>query len=170
MSITIRHIEGSLAEGQPKEQTFGDSVDTITFGRERDCQVVYAPEYTVVGKRHCQLVRQVTGDYRVNLLGERYVEINGVPADNNTVVPNGAVIRLGDPKDGPSFKVEIAKQAAELPDTRPQPKVKSWRDSMTETRRLGAIAASLLVLLLAGSITYFMLRTTNLEDQIAAAN
>jgi hypothetical protein len=170
MSITIRHIEGSLAEGQPKEQTFGDSVDTITFGRERDCQVVYAPEYTVVGKRHCQLVRQVTGDYRVNLLGQRYVEINGVPADNNTVVPDGAVVRLGDPKDGPSFKVEIAKQAADLPDTRPQPKVKSWRDSMTETRRLGAIAASLLVLLLAGSITYFMLRTTNLEDQIAAAN
>ena len=61
MSITIKHIEGNLAEGQPKEQTFGDSVDTITFGRERDCQVVYAPEYTVVGKRHCQLVRQVTG-------------------------------------------------------------------------------------------------------------
>ena len=119
MSITIKHIEGNLAEGQPKEQTFGDSVDTITFGRERDCQVVYAPEYTVVGKRHCQLVRQVTGDYRVNLLGQRYVEINGVPADNNTVVPDGAVVRLGDPKDGPSFKVEIAKQAADLPDTRP---------------------------------------------------
>ena len=124
----------------------------------------------MVGKRHCQLVRQVTGDYRVNLLGERYVEVNGVPADNNTVVPNGAVIRLGDPKDGPSFKVEIEKQAADLPDTRPQPKVKSWRDSMTETRRLGAVAAGVLALLLAGSIGYFMTRTMSLEQQIAAAN
>jgi len=170
MSITIKHLDGNLAEGQPKAQTFGDSVDTITFGRERDCQVVYAPEYTVVGKRHCQLVRQVTGDYRVNLLGERYVEVNGVPADNNTVVPNGAVIRLGDPKDGPSFKVEIEKQAADLPDTRPQPKVKSWRDSMTETRRLGAVAAGVLALLLAGSIGYFLTRTMSLEQQIAAAN
>lgn len=170
MSITIKHLEGKLADDQKKEQTFGDSVDTITFGRERDCQVVYVPEYTVVGKRHCQLMRQVTGDYRVNLLGERYVEINGVPADNNSAVPNGAVLRLGDPKDGPSFKVEIAKQVADLPDTRPQPKVKSWRDSLTETRRLGAVAAGLFVLLLAGSITYFMLTTTSLEEQIAAAN
>ena len=161
MSITIKHIEGNLAEGQTKEQTFGDRVDTITFGRERDCQVVYAPEYTVVGKRHCQLVRQVTGDYRVNLLGQRYVEINGVPADNNTVVPDGAVVRLGDPKNGPSFKVEIDKRRPICPTPRPQPKVKSWRELMTETRRLGAIAASLLVLLLAGSIAYFMLRTTN---------
>jgi V8-like Glu-specific endopeptidase len=170
MSITIKHLTGNLAEGQPKEQTFGDSVDTITFGRERDCQIVYAPEYTVVGKRHCQLLRQVTGDYRVNLLGQRYVEINGVPADNSSVVPNGATVRLGDPKDGPSFKVEIAKQAADLPDTRPQPKVKSWRESMTETRRLGTVAASVLALVIAGSITYFMLRTTSLEDQIAQAN
>jgi len=170
MSITIKHLTGNLAEGQPEEQTFGDSVDTITFGRERDCQVVYAPEYTVVGKRHCQLLRQVTGDYRVNLLGQRYVEINGVPAENNAVVPNGAVVRLGDPKDGPSFKVEIAKQVADLPDTRPQPKVKSWRESMTDTRRLGTVVASVLGLVIAGSITYFMLRTTSLEDQIAQAN
>lgn len=170
MSITIKHLTGNLADDQKKEQTFGDSVDTITFGRERDCQVVYAPEYTVVGKRHFQLLRQVTGDYRVNLLGQRYVEINGVPAENNAVVPNGAVVRLGDPKDGPSFKVEIAKQVADLPDTRPQPKVKSWRESMTETRRLGTVAASVLALVIAGSITYFMLRTTSLEDQIAEAN
>ena len=170
MSITIKHLDGNLAEGQPKEQTFGDSVDTITFGRERDCQIVYAPEYTVVGKRHCQLLRQVTGDYRVNLLGQRYVEINGVPADNSSVVPNWATVRLGDPKDGPSFKVEIAKQVADLPDTRPQPKVKSWRESMTDTRRLGTVVASVLGLVIAGSIAYFMLRTTSLEDQIAEAN
>ncbi len=170
MSITIKHLEGKLAEGQEKEQTFGDSVETITFGRERDCQIVYAPEYTVVGKRHCQLVRQVTGDYRVNLLGERYVEVNGVPADNNTTVPDGSVIKLGDPKEGPSFKVEIAKLTADLPDTAPQPKVKSWRDTMTETRRLGAVGLGVLAVLLAGSVGYFMTRTTGLEQQIAAAN
>ena len=170
MSITIKHRDGNLAEGQPKEQTFGDSVDTITFGRERDCQVVYAPEYTVVGKRHFQLLRQVTGDYRVNLLGQRYVEINGVPADNNTVVPNGATFRLGDKKDGPSFQVEVDKAAAELPATAPQTKVKSWYEMVTETRRLGAVVASVLALVVAGSITYFMLRTTSLQDQIAEAN
>jgi Trypsin-like peptidase domain len=170
MSITISHLEGPLADTNQKEQHFGDSTDTITFGREQDCQVIYPPEYIVVGKRHCQLLRQVTGDYRVNLLGQRYVEVNGVPADNSTTVPNGAVLKLGNPKDGPSFKVEIAKVAAELPDTRPQPKVKTWREMLAETRRSGAIGLSVLALLLAGSIGYFMTRTTTLEQQIAAAN
>src|SRR5262245_36198432 len=151
MSITIKHREGNLAEGQSKEQTFGDSVDTITFGRERDCQVVYAPEYTVVGKRHFQLQRQVTGDYRVNLLGQRYVEINGVPADNNAPVPNRAVFRLGDKKNGPSFEVRIDKAAAELPPTAPQTPVKTWRDMLMKTRRLGAIAASLLAVVVLGT-------------------
>ena len=47
-------------------------------------------EYTVVGKTHCQLERQVSGDYRVNLLGEHYVEINGVPADNSAWFPTAA--------------------------------------------------------------------------------
>ncbi len=171
MSITIKHLDGNLAEGQPKEQTFGDSVDTITFGRERDCQIVYAPEYTVVGKRHCQLVRQVTGDYRVNLLGQRYVEVNGVPADNNTVVPNGAVLRLGDPKDGPSFKVEIAKQVGRSAGHAPaaQGQIVAGIDDRDAGGSVPSRPACWCSLI-AGSITYFMLRTTSLEDQIAEAN
>jgi S1-C subfamily serine protease len=168
MSITIKHIDGNLAEGQPKEQTFPDSIDAITFGREHDCQIVYAPEYTVVGKKHFQLLRQVTGDYCVNLLGQRYVEINGVPADNNAAVPNGAVFRLGDKKSGPSFKVEIDKAAAELPPTAPQTPVKTWRDLLMETRRLGAVAASMLAVVVLGTSYYFYHQQQVQNAQLAA--
>ena len=171
MSITIKHLDGNLAEGQPKEQTFGDFVDTITFGRERDCQVVYAPEYTVVGKRHCQLVRQVTGDYRVNLLGQRYVEVNGVPADNNRPWSQrgGRQARRPERTDRPSRS--RSRSRSPICRTRARsPRSNRGASSMTDTRRLGTVVASVLGLVIAGSIAYFMLRTTSLEDQIAEAN
>ena len=43
---------------------------------------------------------------------------------------NGSVLRLGDPKKGPSFKTEIAKTKAVLLDTIEQPKVKTWRQML----------------------------------------
>jgi hypothetical protein len=163
MSITIKHVDGPL-QGETNE--FGDGVGTILIGRQADCQIVYPAEYTVIGKTHCQLERQVSGDYCVRLLGDHYVEIDGSPADNLARVPNGSMLRLGERKIGPSFKAEIDKGKAELPDTGQQTKVKSWREQMAETKVLLAI----LVLILAGSIGYFMLRTTSLEQQIASAN
>lgn len=78
MGITIIHLEGPLAG---KEQHFDDSVAEILFGRDREeALVVYPPEYDVVSKKHCQLSRNEVGDYSIALFGDRYVEIDGVPA------------------------------------------------------------------------------------------
>ena len=167
MSITIKHLDGPLAG---KEQSFDNSVDKITLGREGSCQVIYPPEYNVVGKQHFQLERQDSGDYCVKLLGSRYVEIDGVPADSATPVSDGSVLRLGDPKEGPSFRAGIEKTRGVLPDTRPQPKVKPWRRVVAETRRLAVYGIGALAVLLAASVAYFALRTTSIEQQIAAAN
>lgn len=102
MGITIIHLEGPLAG---KEQHFDDSVEAILFGRDREeALVVYPPEYNVVGRKHCQLRRNEVGDYTVELFGDRYVEIDGVPADNGARVKSGSVVRLGS-GHGPSFRV-----------------------------------------------------------------
>ena len=167
MSITIKHLDGPL-KGETNE--FGDGVATILIGRQADCQIVYPAEYTIIGKTHCQLERQVSGDYCLRLLGEHYVEIDGSPADNLARVPNGATLRLGDHKAGPSFKAEIEKGKAELPDTGQQTKVKSWREQMTETRGLAFAGSGALAVLLLAFVGYFLLRTTSLEQQIASAN
>ena len=165
MSITIKHLDGPL-KGQP-DQTFDDSYTSVVFGRDPEaCQVVYPPDYNVVGKQHFELQRNKAGDYSVGLFGPRYVEIDGVPADNGATVPNGSVLRLGDPKKGPSFKTEIAKTKAVLLDTIEQPKVKTWRQMLADTRRIGAVCIVTLALLLAGSVIYLLLRTASFEQEI----
>ena len=74
MGVTITHLEGPLA-GQ--EQHFSDSVEVIMFGRSPDCQVVYPPECTEIGRKHFALRRNPPGDYTVELVATRYVEIDG---------------------------------------------------------------------------------------------
>ena len=164
MSITIKHLDGPL-KGETTE--FADGVGTILIGRQAGCQIVYPAEYTVVGKTHCQLERQISGDYCVRLLGDHFVEIDGVPADNLARVPNGSTLRLGDRKTGPSFKAEIVKAKAELPDTGQQTQVKSWRQQIGEMK---VLVGRLLAVLLLAFVGYFLLRTATLEEQIASAN
>jgi S1-C subfamily serine protease len=166
MSITITHLEGPLA-GQKRR--FDEKTKTIKFGREADCQIIYPPECTIVGKQHFQLERQSSGDYRVNLEGKRYVNVDGVPADNNTVVSSGSVLRLGSAKDGPSFNVEIEKAKAVLPDTQEQEKVKTWREMLADTRKLGAAGLGALAALLSAAVVYFMIQADSLESQIETA-
>ncbi len=111
MTITIRHLDGPLA-GQ--EQSFDDSYASIVFGRDPEaCQVVYPPDYTVVGRRHFELRRGRAGDYTIGLFGKRYVEIDGVPAEEGMPVRSGSIFRLGRP-DGPSFKIQFQSEMAEI--------------------------------------------------------
>ena len=166
MSITIKHLDGPLT-GETKE--FGDGTATILIGRQAGCQIVYPAEYTVIGKTHCQLERQVSGDYCVRLLGDHYVEIDGIPADNLARVPNGSTLRLGERKTGPSFKAEIQKGKAELPDTGEQTTVKSWREQIAETSVL-AVGGLSVHFCCRGRWRLFPVRTTSLEEQIASAN
>jgi len=110
VAITIRHLDGPLA-GQL--QRFDDSVDRIVFGRDPACQVVYPPVYTLVGRKHFELRQTRMGEYVIELLAERYVEIDGMEADNGMPVTSGSVIRLGR-RDGPSFEVDIQDEIAEI--------------------------------------------------------
>jgi hypothetical protein len=104
MSITIKHLEGPLA-GQ--EQSFGDGVSAIAFGRDPEtCQIVYPPECDIVGRQHFQLKRTPSGDYTAELFGKRYVAADGTPIDSGAAVKSGSTFRLGR-HDGPAFKVEV---------------------------------------------------------------
>jgi len=164
MTITISHTGGPL-KGQ--EQTFDDSVDAVVFGRDREtAQVVYPPEYDVVGRRHFELRRTRAGDYTIELFGTRYVEMDGKPVDNGTPVKSGSSFRLGR-KNGPAFKVEIGAPSVQgLPVTADQSKMS------TSTEQLGrkvAAGGGLLALVIAGVFGYIYFLHTTLADQIALA-
>ena len=164
MTITITHLEGPL---KGREETFDDSVDTVLFGRDGEmAQVIYPPEYDIVGRRHFELRRTKAGDYTVELYGHRYVEIDGAPADNGTPVKSGSAFRLGR-RDGPAFKVEIgAPSAVALPVTGDQSKME------TSSQRLGrkvAVGGGALAIIVAGVFAYFVYLHTTLADQIEIA-
>ncbi len=164
MTITITHLDGPL---KGETQTYGDNVDSVVFGRDREtAQVVYPPEYDVVGRRHFELRRTKAGDYSVELFGTRYVEMDGKPADNGTPVKSGSTFRLGR-KVGPTFKVEIGAPSVEgLPVTADQSQM------TTSSQRLGrkvATGGGLLAVLLIGLFGYFTYLHSTLADQIELA-
>ncbi len=164
MTITIIHTHGPL-KGQ--KELFDDGVHAILFGRDREAaQVLYPPEYDVVGRRHFELRRTRAGDYTVELFGTRYVEMNGKPVDNGTPVTSGSTFRLGR-KDGPGFEVEIG-----APSVQGLPVTADQRKMTTSSARLGrnvGIGGGLLALVFAGVVGYLWTIQTNLTEEIALA-
>ena len=158
------------AKGAPL--VFEPGKETIVFGRETTSDVVFGPEHRAVGRKHCQLLRQPTGDYRIEIFGERAVEINDAPARTGETVPDGARIRLGG-KEGPTVAAKIAKSAtvADLEQTLIQPKFETTGQSLKRMRRIqGAVAAGLLVVA-AGVAAYFVFaesRFASMSDVVAA--
>jgi S1-C subfamily serine protease len=167
MSITIKHIDGPL-KGQP-DQHFDDRVETILFGRDREAaQVVYPPEFTIIGRKHFELRRMESGDYRVGLFGKGYVAVDGVPAENDMLAKSGSEFRLGN-KDGPSFKIDIERPKA----TKEYAVTAVNEDMSTATGRLGkrvGIGFGAVVAVLAALIGFNYYTHTTLEEQIEAAN
>lgn len=164
MTITITHTGGPL-KGQ--KEVFDDTARSIVFGRDREvAQIVYPPEYDIVGRRHFELRRTRSGDYTVELFGSRYVEMNGKPVDNGAPVTSDSTFRLGR-KDGPAFKVEVG-----APSLQGLPVTGDQRRMTTSSRRLArkvGIAGGILALLIAGVFGYLFYLSDTLSDQIALA-
>jgi hypothetical protein len=111
MAITIQFQGGKLAG---KVISFDDHVETIKIGRNPgQCQVVFPPDETHVGREHFALQR-VLGRYRVILNGEDRVFINGKEAYHEQELPDSADIRLG--PQGPQI-VATTSDASGLPPT-----------------------------------------------------
>jgi hypothetical protein len=141
MAITIRHLDGPLAG---LEQEFDDSVEAIIVGRDPgQCHVVFPLEYLIVGRRHFELRRTPPGTYVLELFGDRYVEIDGMPAKNGARIRSGSCIRIGRP-DGPLFSIEIDNVPARPETTSPQ---RSGASAPAEQRRVdsGSVGALLAI-------------------------
>ncbi|MGH6736440.1 MAG: trypsin-like peptidase domain-containing protein [Methyloceanibacter sp.] len=164
MTITITHLEGPL---KGTEQTFGDDVPSVVFGRDREAaRVVYPPQYDVVGRLHFELRRTKSGDYAVELFGTRYVEINGIPAENGMPVKSGSTFRLGR-KDGPAFKVEIGAPSAKgLLITGDQSEMTTGYSRLL---RYGTYAGGAFAAVLVGFFAYTTYLHSTLGHQIEAA-
>lgn len=107
--ITIQHMFGPL---QGTSQSFDDDKSRIEFGRDPDqCDVAYPADDAIVGRRHFALVRKLSGDWAVDLYGQHFVTIDGLPAEPDQAVPSGASFRLGR-SDGPGFTVAIERAEA----------------------------------------------------------
>ncbi|HET7717137.1 MAG TPA: trypsin-like peptidase domain-containing protein [Bauldia sp.] len=173
--VNIWKGPGPAPEGGARGSPIGfeSGKETIVFGRETTSDVVFGPEHRAVGRKHCQLIRQPTGDYRLEIFGERAVEVNGAPAQTNDTVPNGAKLRFGGAQ-GPTVTAKIAKAAApaaELEETLIQPKYVTTGQRLKHMRRIQAAVAAGLVVVVAGVAAYFVFseqRFASMSDVVAA--
>ncbi|HKH81623.1 MAG TPA: trypsin-like peptidase domain-containing protein [Methylovirgula sp.] len=109
--LIIKHLTGPLKD---KEDRIDPKLDRVVFGRNLDCQVVYPPEYTIVSREHFALDRKPpgpAGHWTVDLFGEPYVAINGVPAEQGQAVTEGETFELGAKRGGASFRVHFEAEA-----------------------------------------------------------
>jgi hypothetical protein len=139
--LTIRHQNGALAGN---EVAVDPAKDRVVFGRQLDCDVQYPPEETAVSRHHFALARKPSGSWTIELFGEPFVAVNGVPADSGDVVRDGATFELGK-IGGPSFKVSVSEDArsdnylrTNIQETAPTP-----RTLATRAGALGRVARAL---------------------------
>ena len=85
--MLIRHLSGPL---KGREQVVSDEQQRITFGRSKDCDVVFPEELTLVGRRHFALVRKASGHWSIDLFGDHYVEVDGIEAQPGQPLPEDA--------------------------------------------------------------------------------
>jgi hypothetical protein len=153
--LVIKHLTGPLANTEDK---IDPKLDRVVFGRNLDCQVVYPPESTIVSREHFALVRKPpgpAGHWSIDLFGEPFVAVNGVPAEQGQKVAENATFELGK-RGGPSFKVHLE---ADLPfdnklETAQQAKRPSLFVATRFARRTAFLGVGLAVLAVA-TATYF---------------
>jgi hypothetical protein len=163
--LTIKHIDGPLAG---HEHTISDDEGQIVIGRDpARCQIVYPPDCTAVGRVHCGLVRQPSGDWSVDLYGDHYVDLDGEPAEPRQPLRNGAKVRLGR-RDGPSFVATIARadDAADLGVTGAQQKQVSVRRIIRRDVQIAIAVVALAVVAAAGTLIYSQVQSARIRARL----
>lgn len=105
MSITIRHVDGPLAD---QSKTFSAAVDEITLGRSDQCDIVFPPELSNIQPSHLKIARSDMGNLCLEVFGTGEAWISGgrvTNQDGPIQVESGIIVRLGSPK-GPSVRID----------------------------------------------------------------
>ncbi len=139
--IIVRHLSGARAGS---EDRLDPKLDRIVFGRRMSCEVVFPPEEALVAREHFALERKPpgpSGHWTIELFGEPFVAVNGLPADPGQRLPPDATFELGR-RGGPSFSVHLEADAAEdnLPITLTQEKDEGARAAAAKARSAAAWA------------------------------
>lgn len=156
MTLQIRFQGGSRA-GQSLE--FGDEVERITIGRDADqCDVVFPPDETLVGRQHCALQLEL-GRYRLVLNEDNVVWLNGEIASDDDELTEECDLQLGE--NGPVLVIRTAHNQR-LPSTNnfeeESPGTTTVvQDSTAKSRRAAALSL-LAIVLIAGvvGLTYLV--------------
>ena len=162
--VTITPLEGTeLSAGSASSELIAfEAKDEIVFGREPTSDVVFAPDARVVGRKHFRLYRQPSGDYAIEVFGQRYVGLNGTAAVSGETVSDGDTIQLGD-KKGPSFRIGVVEMASGggLAKTLTQMAVVR---SGVQMKRLRNTVAALAVVVIAGGAVGYTLLSGEIDD------
>ncbi len=109
MLVKLELLEGQGA-GMVLECDLQDH-EELRIGRDPEhCRFVVPPEHRDVSRQHCSL-RLVLGRLRLTTNRENPVLVGGQPAWTDSLVADGAVLRLG--RKGPAVRVAYAEAAAE---------------------------------------------------------
>ena len=170
--ITVEPVEDK--KSKPGEtiaapKNFPAGIEQITFGRDPVSDLVFPPaSQRIVSRKHGRIYRQGSGDYAIEPFGDRYIEVDGYPADRGQPLKDGALVRIGD-KDGPVFRVRLESAAGE--DTGPVTIKRKGQEStgkklaMNQRYMLAGLAA---ILVIAGVVGWMFTRSSSLESELAA--
>jgi hypothetical protein len=154
-------------------KAFPPGVDQIAFGRELTNDIVFPPEARIVGRNHGRLFRQRSGDYAIEAFGERYIEIDGYPAERGQAVKDGATLRLGG-KDGPLLRVRVEavgdRAGADPSDGGKTLAQKQVQPVTRVVARLGRyqLVGLAALLVIAAAVAFLYLRIPSLEKELAS--
>ncbi len=183
MPINIQIQRSAIAE---KNVLFGDDIDIINIGRDpTQCQVVFLPDETLVGRQHCVLI-SVAGRYRLETNGNNLVLVNGQPVVGNLDLSPDLDTELQLGNGGPIVRVHPTLNA-DLPPTVgrvSQPGLSAiTRDAYLRSRksmRLALVGLALLLMVSCGGLlitgvlkndqTTTAMRMENVEQEVKSSS
>ena len=171
--LTIWHASGALAG---TKVAIDPSKERVVVGRQMDCDIHYPPEEAIVARRHFALVRKPSGSWTIELFGDPFVALNGLPADNGVAVHEGDKIELGR-AGGPSFTISIKDDTradnyvrTSPQETAPTPRVIAIRaDTLARVARAVGLVGVVVALVGGGFAAYNYVSARNTTARIDAA-